>query len=173
MSNQPKKATMTPCNGVIVVAVDKQGNKYFPLVRTPKMYWSLPKGKKEKGELPLRNALRELWEETGIEEDEIDIVNHPLMVEFSDKGNPATTFIVAKLRKPINAQKRNLDPVDPEELNMAKWFTLEEINNWKDSLGKIKQRRIDLINSVQLDLVFPTEPKNQSDVEIEKNTEAD
>lgn len=56
--------------GVLVLREVPQ--REFLLLRHPKR-WDLPKGHLDQGETDLECALRELWEETGISEDDIRI----------------------------------------------------------------------------------------------------
>ena len=56
------------CAGVVVY----NDNKEVVVVATPKGNYSFPKGKKKKGETVKQTALRELYEETGIDETEIE-----------------------------------------------------------------------------------------------------
>jgi len=57
--------------GVIVYQFSPEGIKYL-LIRHPGGHWDLPKGKLEPGETELQAALRELNEETGINQLKLD-----------------------------------------------------------------------------------------------------
>lgn len=46
----------------------KEGTAYFLLIRDPYENWGLPKGHVERGETPEQTAVREVTEETGIED---------------------------------------------------------------------------------------------------------
>ena len=53
------------------------------LVKNEKNFYSFPKGKKEKGETDFETAYRELKEETGIKENEIELINNKYIDEIS------------------------------------------------------------------------------------------
>lgn len=57
--------------GVIVYRYTPEGLKYL-LIRHPGGHWDLPKGKLEQGETELQAGLRELNEETGINQVKLD-----------------------------------------------------------------------------------------------------
>lgn len=57
--------------GVIVYRYGQDGLKYL-LIRHPGGHWDLPKGKLEQSETELQAALRELHEETGIDNVKLD-----------------------------------------------------------------------------------------------------
>lgn len=64
--------SLSPCAGIIVI---DQNTKETILVCTDYDNYSFPKGKRIKGETVLNNALRELNEETGLNSDDIQIIN--------------------------------------------------------------------------------------------------
>ena len=59
--------------GFVVFRRTDEGIKYLLLYRRG-TYWNFPKGKFEEGENDLQAALRETWEETGIKESELQLV---------------------------------------------------------------------------------------------------
>lgn len=65
-----KKQTVA---GFVVYRKTEEGTKYLLLYRRG-TYWNFPKGKFEEGENDLTAALRELSEETGIEEKDLSLV---------------------------------------------------------------------------------------------------
>jgi|GEM_PF-198745 len=65
-----KKQTVA---GFVVYRKTEEGTKYLLLYRRG-TYWNFPKGKFEEGENDLAAALRELSEETGIEEKDLNLV---------------------------------------------------------------------------------------------------
>jgi 2'-phosphotransferase len=75
------------CYGFIVRA-----GKSICYVRTPQGQWGFPKGKRNKDELPIACALRELCEETSLHD--IRIMDGSI-TEITDKGSSPTTYYYA------------------------------------------------------------------------------
>ncbi len=140
LSQVPKEAIMNiPCNGVIVF------NKDLSKVTLVKAnHWGFPKGKKEKGETSLQNALRELEEETGLTENMIGGISDQskVQIEYSNKGKPAVKFFLATL---IGSEVP-LKMRDGDELSEVKWVTISEARK----LLEIKNRKDILENSLKL-----------------------
>ena len=145
----------SPCSGVLVVAHDENSIPYLALVRTPKNYWSFPKGKKNKHEMSLGTAIRELEEETGIKSNELNFIELPPYFENSNNEYVASTYYTAFYNKLINSSNLSLMPEDPGELTESKWIPLDMVVNWKDSdkNGYLRNRRIDIGKRVQTDLI--------------------
>ncbi len=72
------------------------GEILYLLLRHP-THWSFPKGHIEESETPLKAALRELKEETGITEDDIEIIP-----DFKD----STSYVFFKNGEPVS--KKNI-----------------------------------------------------------------
>jgi len=104
--------------------------------------WSFPKGGVEDGETPLRAAVREIQEETGLEGSDLVYVSElgsyerysvgPGGVgENKEWGYRTRTFFLFK------TSKQELSPYDPEgEITEARWTTIDEalalLNHPKD-----------------------------------------
>ena len=142
---------MTHCAGVILFGYDSKIRIYVPLVRTPRGNWSFPKGNLKKDETIFEGGYRELFEETGIEKDDFDVIDDgDIHIEMSDKGNPATSYFVGEYKHKINPSKLELTPCDPDELSLAQWVPYDDIINWDEEKmgGRIKQRRINILTSL-------------------------
>lgn len=77
--------------------------------------WSFPKGHANEGEHPMECTMREVGEETGID-------NLPSPIEYVKVGYG--NYYVFSLQEPIP-----LIPRDKKEIMDTKWVTLEEMNN--------------------------------------------
>lgn len=126
-----------PCAGVIVFRVDP-GAIGCALVQAHHGGWGFPKGKRKRREPLLEGALRELREETGLGPEQIELVAGELD-EFSDKGNPAVRYRVARL------VDREAVLVAPPDEKAVAWATLEEA---RSRLGK--RRREVLARAIEL-----------------------
>ena len=143
------KSPISPCAGCIVYGYDKFNVLYFALVKTHNDNWSFPKGKKNKGETLGQAGFRETREETGIREDQIELLEDKYLYELSDKGNLATTYFTGKCTNIVNPQQLSLDFEDKDELKHAQWISYEKVINWDINMGVIKERRIDLVKQVK------------------------
>lgn len=145
----------SPCSGVLVVAQDENNVSYLALVRTPKNQWSFPKGKKNKHEMSLKTAVRELEEETGIKSNELNFVELSPYSENSDNGHVASTYYTAFYNKQLNSSNLTLTPEDPGELTESRWIPLDNVVSWEDSdeNGHLRDRRVDIAKRLQTDLV--------------------
>jgi 8-oxo-dGTP pyrophosphatase MutT (NUDIX family) len=125
-----------PCSGIIVI--DKINNEAI-LVCTERDNYSFPKGKRHKGERSIDTATRETFEETGLDQNDYDLIANVHFDENSDRGNIATRYYVGILKsdkKPVQ--------FDKEELKNVVWMTFDEIFN----LEKFKDRRKGILRSV-------------------------
>ena len=133
---------MLPCAGVIIF------NKKLDtiLVKTHENRYSFPKGKREKKESQLDNALREMSEETGIMPSGINIIPNKNFVELSEKGNPCVLYYIAFLKS-----ENKIDfKFDPEELANVSFYSVDEalkLDGFKDSRKKILQEAYEFIKS--------------------------
>jgi 8-oxo-dGTP pyrophosphatase MutT (NUDIX family) len=107
-----------PCAGFIIFNSDKTKTV---LVETHRGHLGYPKGKRHKDETALDNAMRELNEETGITQDEINILPGSVQ-EYSRKGNPNIQYFVGILNS--NRQKFTFDT---EELLSVEWYDVEKV----------------------------------------------
>ncbi len=81
-------------SGFIIFKIDDDGEIFYLLLRHP-THWSFPKGHIETTESPLEAALRELEEETGIKEGDIEIIP-----DFKD----STNYVFFKNDEPVSKQ---------------------------------------------------------------------
>lgn len=81
--------------GFIIFHINRDEILYL-LLRHP-THWSFPKGHIEETETPLKAALRELEEETGITKEEIEIIS-----DFKD----STSYVFFRNGEPVN--KKNI-----------------------------------------------------------------
>lgn len=146
----------SPCSGVLVIGrKSDEPIPYIAMVQTPKKYWSFPKGKKDKGEMSLQTALRELREETGILSKDLKLVGLPPFQEQSNKGGLASTYYTAYFKYYIDNEP--LTPEDAGELTQAVWMPIKNILEWKDSeeKGYLHDRRQNFVKQLntQLNLI--------------------
>lgn len=108
------------CAGVIVF-ISKNSSLKVILAKTSHGHWSFPKGKKEKFESDILAALRELSEETGLTENDIEIAidNHNNYTNFVDNG---TIYFMAR------TQSEHVPKFNQEELEEVKWLEIKKIN---------------------------------------------
>lgn len=108
------------CAGFVVICKDE---KKVLLVSTHKGKWGFPKGKKEKKESFEQCAFRELKEETGLRDDQIDPLDmtSTFFNEITKKGKPSVQLYLATTQNLIEPKIE-----DQDELSQAKWFDFEE-----------------------------------------------
>lgn len=91
------------------------------LVQTPQGQWGFPKGKRNRNESVLDNALRELFEETGLMRLQLDLREDAHFDERSDKGNLAVRYLAATLTDPGATLL-----LPKNELSDARWWPVAE-----------------------------------------------
>jgi 8-oxo-dGTP pyrophosphatase MutT (NUDIX family) len=113
------------CAGVFIVKDGGQTPHVLLVESKRKNYqYSFPKGKRNKGESTLDAAKRELYEETGLAEEDYEIFPEKWYVEHrSDTGKPHIVYYMAHLKN----YEAILNPIDTKEIISARWFTPEEI----------------------------------------------
>jgi 2'-phosphotransferase len=129
------------CAGVIIFFKDST-----VLVQTKNGNYSFPKGGREKGENIYQTALRELNEETGIEEQDIDFyTNSDNSLTYIDEYKtcatikPSIRYYLAELK-----EKKHLEFKDPDELDQVsyvKMVTALEFGN------ELKDKRKDILRA--------------------------
>ncbi len=107
------------------------------LVQTPQGQWGFPKGKRNRGESVLDNALRELFEETGLMRLQLDLRESPHFDERSDKGNLAVRYLAATLTDPGATLL-----LQAGELRDARWWPVAE------ALRQLKPQRRAVLEAV-------------------------
>ena len=98
---------MTPENRFLLVKGRKSGK------------WSFPKGHRNRGELAIECALRELYEETGISL--TTPLTYPKSFVFS-KDNSGPEYFIIDVERELDTQIN-----DNREITEVGWFSLEEI----------------------------------------------
>jgi len=92
--------------------------------------YSFPKGKRNKGESTLEAAKRELYEETGLKEQDYDLYPEKWYIEYrADTGKPHIVYYMAKIKN----SNVVLNPIDKKEIVSAGWFTPDEIYTMRRS----------------------------------------
>jgi RNA:NAD 2'-phosphotransferase (TPT1/KptA family)/8-oxo-dGTP pyrophosphatase MutT (NUDIX family) len=130
----PKNITLVPaydfkkshCYGFIIF--DKTNTKVLCVI-TPNNKIGFPKGKKEKNEIPLCCAFRELKEETNLDPEDINILPNCIS-EINENNNVPTNYYFAQIR---NTDKE-LFCADKDENLSVKWITIQELLNTKDDI---------------------------------------
>jgi 8-oxo-dGTP diphosphatase len=87
---------LPPCAGVVVFRWDGAEPRCV-LVRTHGGEWGFPKGKRQRGETVVENALRELREETGLHPEHLTLHADLVADEQSQRGNLAVRYLGAVL----------------------------------------------------------------------------
>lgn len=111
--------------GIIPLFKDDKGYKVLIVQNSKGGHWGLPKGTPENNESPMQTAIRELEEETGIQEKDIAIQDNPTFLEqysFEHNGvvyNKTNTYYIGFVDT-MNIGE-NLD-----EINVAEWISLED-----------------------------------------------
>lgn len=98
--------------------------------------WDLPKGKIDKGELPLTAALREIEEETGLKMLVVQEIITSSYHVYEQKGQflLKRTYWYHVLAK----GDLTLTPQKEEDIEKCEWFTWDQLNNL-DTFGSIKE----------------------------------
>lgn len=125
-----------PCAGVVVLRKRDDAVECL-LVQTPQGQWGFPKGKRNRGESVLDNALRELFEETGLMRLQLALRDDLHFDERSDKGNLAVRYLAATLTDP----DATLIPAR-SELADVRWWPVAEAS------GLLKPARREVLQAV-------------------------
>lgn len=139
----PNKKFM--CAGVIVL---KNDNSETIVVKSHKGRYSFPKGKLEKGETYIKGAIREMNEETGLIQEDVELLrdnngNLLWMEEMSDKGNPSVLYFIGQYIKKGNHKFT----LDEKELSESKWHKIDAVYDLVDLKNA---RKTILLNAIQL-----------------------
>ncbi|QJR44358.1 bis(5'-nucleosyl)-tetraphosphatase [Mycoplasma miroungirhinis] len=107
-----------------LILFDLQKDKTLVLVIDQKTHWGFPKGHVENNETEEQTAIREVWEETGIDAipfatDQIRLVSNYIIYDNTPKE--VVYFIGIPTHKNITKQE--------EEINDAKWVKTTEAYN--------------------------------------------
>jgi 8-oxo-dGTP pyrophosphatase MutT (NUDIX family) len=104
------------CGGFIIICGENT-----LLVCSKKGKWGFPKGKKHKKETLKECAIRELYEETGLTADKINIVNNICFHEVTKKGILSVELYLAYTNNMIKPKIQ-----DQDELCDAKWIKIDQ-----------------------------------------------
>lgn len=126
------------CAGIIVLS--QNDNNYETIVVKSKTNYGFPKGKREKGETLMQTAFRELFEETGVSNKNIELFQNVSFDEESIKGNVCVRYFVAR----FIGNKTDLI-FDKDELTEVKWMNVCDAYK----ILKIKNRDKILFNAVE------------------------
>lgn len=107
------------------------------LVQTPEGHWGFPKGKRNRGESAIDNALRELFEETGLMRLQFDLREDEHFDECSEKGSLAVRYFAARLTDPNPTLL-----LAHHELRDARWWPVD------DAPSVLKPARRDVLRAV-------------------------
>lgn len=117
--------------GIIIYRKSKDGPRFLILFHGGR-YWNFPKGKLTEGEKSFRAALREVWEETGIAERDLQfkewfrIQDRFVFTRDKQKVFKTVTYYLAE----TNQQKVKLQEKDEEKEGERAfgygWFTFQE-----------------------------------------------
>ncbi|KGS11348.1 MULTISPECIES: NUDIX hydrolase [Pseudomonas syringae group] len=89
-------------------------------VRKPKSRWALPGGKIESGETPVQAAVRELSEETGLE-------NLDLLYLAAYEKDKVTHYVF------VTQVPSSIEPSPQNEISACKWFAPKNLGDLKAS----------------------------------------
>ncbi|MEY2664809.1 MAG: hypothetical protein RIT04_617 [Candidatus Parcubacteria bacterium] len=124
-------------HAVAVLILSPQGT---PLVRDPKKpiprYWKLPGGRSEGAETPEECAVREIYQELGIEIDQDDLQ----VVDEQDRGSHTLTFFKINLAS-LTGLKKVGD--EREEIRIFKLSEIAEMEDFFPNHKNIIQRLVD------------------------------
>lgn len=111
--------------GVIPLYKDEVGYRILIVQNSKGGHWGLPKGTPENLEVPLETAVRELYEETGVAENDIQIKTDQNFIErysfqqdniIYDKTN---TYFIGFVEKTLVGSKL-------DEINEVRWVSFSE-----------------------------------------------
>lgn len=123
--------------GIIPLFKDNKGYKVLIVQNSKGGHWGLPKGTPENDEAPMQTAIRELREETGIQEEDIVIQDSPTFLEqYSFEQNDVVydktnTYYIGFVETMTVGEEL-------DEINVAEWVSLEKAKEKLTHEGIIK-----------------------------------
>lgn len=119
-------------NRVLLIGVKDDGGK---------MFWSFPKGHQENGETDVETALRETFEEVGLEAEIID--QKPITVSHFIHNSTAVKDIFLFLAKPKNRTIK----LQTDEVELCRWVNFNEVDGYltdyyKEAWQEARKRKI-------------------------------
>lgn len=132
-------------------------------------FWFPIGGKIEKGEDLFEAAIREIYEETGLKREEIELGPIVWFGEFNLKLHGILTklkekFIVVKTKK-NKVSLTNLDDWEKKVVEEIAWFSLEKIKNSKEVIFPI------LLEKYLPDIILKKYPKKPIKIDLAKQPE--
>ncbi len=133
--------------GVIIYRKTNEGPKFLILYQGGS-YWNFPKGKLAEGEQSFRAAIREVWEETGLNfrdlkfSDRFKVEDHFTYVRNRQKIFKTVTYYLAETTNPYVRLKIKLESMPGEKHQGYGWFLYRDAlrmlraPNLKNSLKK-------------------------------------
>ena len=123
MASRYRRLYLPRCGGFVILC-QKHNKTKTALVRTHSGNWGFPKGKLEEGESLEECAYRELNEETGLNPNDINVIENVSFNEINRKGNPSVKLYLATTESLVN-----LKVYDEGELAIAQWIDIEKAYN--------------------------------------------
>ena len=122
------------------------------------IFWQMIGGKIENGETIIEAAYRELYEETGLTQQEVNLENRACwygefdLFMYGVLTRIKQSFLVAKTRK-IDVSLANLTDEEKLVVKRVKWFTLTDITNCNEIIypAVLKDYLPDVINGLRTD----------------------
>ena len=142
MNNPMNSNVLSPCAGVIVFKLSPGNDKCVIVKAKSKGEFSqpnfgFPKGKRHKNETIEQCAFRELYEETGISLAQITLVDNVHLIELSDRGNIATTYLIGKF---IDIEHEHVFTFDHDELESSELISVDR------AYELVKRSRSDILH---------------------------
>lgn len=112
--------------GIIPAKKNDENVWEFLLIQQHEGHWGFPKGHAELGETPSQTAIRELFEETGLEISEF-LITHPFSESYffmlhGQKIVKSVDYFLAEVKGQVVLQA--------EEIQTYKWVTAAEAADW-------------------------------------------
>ena len=112
-----------PCYGGIIFDETKQ--YVLLVVKNDTGHYGFPKGKRNKNETSIQTALREIYEETSLTQEDLSFINMDKdITEKSINNNPNIGYFVATSNK-----NKKICVIDQDEGLTVCWKNIEELNN--------------------------------------------
>jgi len=110
--------------------------------------WEFPKGRKEKNEVNINCAIRELEEESHIKKDEYDIINNisPIIEEYVSTNN--IKYRICYYVGIYKTDKLIDKVINNNEIKQTKWININECVNYIRTYNRSKLCIIDILKSI-------------------------